>query len=277
MRMALLLALAALSGRASSPDPDLAPHHTCGVPTGVWHDWCDVSRSAPITVAAAKDAGAASRCPGGVHGGAVAFDVSGHAPDALLCALKNKSYWLSSFVAGAPAVGTANRTTCASIEWQPDSTIGDGSLGLSGSSGGWCRLPRSTACPPCTNPHPSPSPSPPAPGPPPAPPAPPAPPGPPAPPPAPAKTPTVLAFYMGDVGAPTYWIDYDWSILTHIVLYGSNDPNMISYAKARNVKLLQTYNGCINKDLSNSSVRTRVLDSVRECSRTLALTQSLCE
>jgi hypothetical protein len=82
---------------------------------------------------------------------------------------------------------------------------------------------------------------------------------------------------MGDVGAPTYWIDYDWSILTHIVLYGSNDPNMISYAKARNVKLLQTYNGCINKDLSNSSVRTRVLDSVRECSRTLALTQSLCE
>ncbi len=69
----------------------------------------------------------------------------------------------------------------------------------------------------------------------------------------------MLAFYMGDVGAPTYWIDYDWSILTHIVMYGWNDPNMISYAKARNVKLLQTYNGCNNKDLSNDTVRAKVV------------------
>ena len=38
-----------------------------------------------------------------------------------------------------------------------------------------------------------------------------------------------------------------------------NDPNMIEYAKSHGVKLLQTFNGCIDKDLSNATVRAAVI------------------
>ena len=210
------------------------------MPTGVWHDVCDVSRSQPITVGAENSSGV-SHCPGGMRGSVAAFGVSGHTPEALLCVLKNGSYWLRADAGDVAAVGSPNTTTCASISWAvPPGTP---------SSSSWCRLPRSAACPTCLSPPPAPSP-----GPTPAPPQPTPPHTPP-----PAKTPTVLAFYMGDVGAPTYWIDYDWSILTHVVMYGWNDPNMISYAKARNVKLMQTYNGCIDKDLTNKTVRDQVI------------------
>jgi hypothetical protein len=244
----LALVAAGCGGAAGSTSSAAAAATTsaaavgCGPPTGVWHRWCDIARSSPINVAVANPAGA-KRCPAiedGLTGGVKAYDVvfSGHTPNALLCALENGSYWLSSFSGGSPAVGVVNTTTCASVEFTSQPITG------SGSSAGWCRLPRSAACPACLAPHPGPSPPP--------------PPLPP-PPPQPAKTPTVLAFYMGDVGAPSYWLDYDWSILTHIVLYGWNDPNMISYAKARNVKLLQTFNGCSGKDLSKPSVRAEVI------------------
>lgn len=86
--------------------------------------------------------------------------------------------------------------------------------------------------------------------------------------------PTVLAFYMGDQGAPTYWIDFDWDIVTHVVCYGWNDPNMVQYAKARGVKLLQSFAGmCLHGDcqhpaaLNDSAVRAAV---VREAVQTFA-------
>ena len=34
---------------------------------------------------------------------------------------------------------------------------------------------------------------------------------------------------------------------------------MIEYAKSHGVKLLQTFNGCIDKDLSNATVRAAVI------------------
>ena len=164
----------------------------CGAPTKTWYDACDTARAAPIDVAASST----GDCPAG----ATAFAVSGAVKGAL-CELKSSGgYELQ--VGRSGVKGVPNATTCASVAWA------DGS--------GWCRLPRSTACPPslCRNPHPAPPPSPsPTPTPNPT-------PSPPPPPPSPAKTPTVLAFYMGDVGAPSYWIDYDWSILSHIVMYG---------------------------------------------------------
>ena len=83
------------------------------MPTGVWHDVCDVSRSQPITVGAGNSS-AVSHCPGGMRGSVAAFGVSGHAPEALLCVLKNGSYWLRADAGDVAAVGSPNTTTCAS-------------------------------------------------------------------------------------------------------------------------------------------------------------------
>jgi len=54
--------------------------------------------------------------------------------------------------------------------------------------------------------------------PPPVPPGPPAPPSPSPPAPTPAAgSKSVVAFYNGSDGDPSFWLDYDWAILTHIV------------------------------------------------------------
>lgn len=52
-----------------------------------------------------------------------------------------------------------------------------------------------------------------------------------------------VAFYDGDPRQPSFWLDYDWTILTHIIIFGSGDPNLSSYAAAHGVKLLLAYNG----------------------------------
>eukprot|EP01051_Picozoa_sp_SAG22_P011606 SAG22_NODE_1133_length_5415_cov_2.124153_1_plen_392_part_10 len=90
----------------------------------------------------------------------------------------------------------------------------------------------------------------------------------------PGARPTVLAFYMGDRGAPTYWVEFGWQIVTHVVCYGWNDPNMLSYAKARGVKVLQSFAGmCLHGEctspvaLNDSAVRATV---VREAVRAYA-------
>lgn len=237
----------------------------CGLPTGSWYSTCDLARASPFTVTAAGAASAAE-CPGGA--GAKAFHVT--PPATLLCVLTNGSYWLSA-IGGRPAVGQNNATTCASIAWHwvaeglaaPTRSAALAVPLTAASTSGWCRLPRSTACAPCLNPNPPP-PTPPSPSPPgPPPPAPPLPPAPPAPlPPVGAKA--VVAFADLDPHQPSFWIDYDWSILTHVIVFGSMDPNLFSYAAARDVKIVLSYSGCDGQDMRNATVRQAIVaDALR--------------
>jgi hypothetical protein len=70
-----------------------------------------------------------------------------------------------------------------------------------------------------------------------------------------AARPTVLAFYMG--GPLTYWTDFDWDILTHVVCYGSVDENMVYYARQRGVKVLRTM-ALASVGMNVSSVRAKM-------------------
>jgi hypothetical protein len=75
--------------------------------------------------------------------------------------------------------------------------------------------------------------------------------------------PQVLAFYMESTNTPDYWLDYDWDILTHIVTYGANKANMVTYAKARGVKLLQAFSGCEYVATGNATVRAAAVGHAR--------------
>lgn len=78
---------------------------------------------------------------------------------------------------------------------------------------------------------------------------------------APAR-PMVVAYTNDDQQAPTYWLDYDWSILTHIIAYGWRDPNMVYYAKARGVKMLLPFAGMSRQDATNATVRAAQVKSI---------------
>jgi hypothetical protein len=66
----------------------------------------------------------------------------------------------------------------------------------------------------------------------------------------------VVAFDMEMAGAPvSFWLDYDWDILTHVITYGYTDPLMVRYAKSRGIKLLQDFNGCNDQLVNDSAVR----------------------
>lgn len=54
-------------------------------------------------------------------------------------------------------------------------------------------------------------------------------------------------------------MDYDWDTLTHIVTYGANKANMVTYAKARGVKLLQAFSGCEYVSTGNATVRAGII------------------
>jgi hypothetical protein len=72
----------------------------------------------------------------------------------------------------------------------------------------------------------------------------------------------VVAFYMEQGTAPvSYWLDYDWDILTHIITYGYNDPLMVRYAKSRGVKLLQATSCANGQMLNDTAVRAKVVRS----------------
>ena len=240
-RVLLLLLVVASAGGAGG----------CGPPVGGWFSTCDLARSSEFNATAATLP--AAGCPADAQ---AAFSLAGYAGASHLCLLANRSLLLLG--GKQTAVGTVEATTCASIAWVVTSSAAP--------IFGWCRLPRSKACPACQGPTPGP-PAPPGPPVPPGP-GPPLPPSPPAPTP-PAPTPpsgskSVVAFYNGSPQQPSFWLDYDWSILTHVVVFGTLDPNLMSYATARGVKLLLTYSGCDKHDMSVPAVRATVVkDALR--------------
>ena len=72
----------------------------------------------------------------------------------------------------------------------------------------------------------------------------------------------MVAFYNGSPQQPSYWLDYDWEILTHIIGFGTMDPNLFSYASARGVQILLAYSGCSKKNMTDPATRTTIVKDV---------------
>lgn len=46
-----------------------------------------------------------------------------------------------------------------------------------------------------------------------------------------------MAFYVGG-GPLKYWTDFNWEMLTHLVIFGAADKDMINHAHSMGVKVL---------------------------------------
>eukprot|EP01045_Picozoa_sp_COSAG04_P044035 COSAG04_NODE_14734_length_557_cov_0.722707_2_plen_85_part_01 len=66
---------------------------------------------------------------------------------------------------------------------------------------------------------------------------------------------------MGFPPGISYWADFDWDIITHVVCYGTVDTNMMYTARAHGAKVLRTFlidSGGTMGGMSDSAVRAKM-------------------
>ena len=66
------------------------------------------------------------------------------------------------------------------------------------------------------------------------------------------QRPTVLAFYIGG-GSLKFWTDFDWDIVTHLVIFGIADKEMMAHAHSKGAKVLSGIS--FARDMVNTTVR----------------------
>jgi hypothetical protein len=71
------------------------------------------------------------------------------------------------------------------------------------------------------------------------------------------QRPSVLAFYVGG-GPRKFWRDFDWDVVTHLVIFGIADKEMMAHAQSKGAKVLSGLS--FARDMANKTVRHGLME-----------------
>ena len=71
------------------------------------------------------------------------------------------------------------------------------------------------------------------------------------------QRPSVLAFYVGG-GPRKFWTDFDWDVVTHLVIFGVADKEMMAHAQSKGAKVLSGLS--FARDMANETVRHGLME-----------------